>query len=65
MASSNLRRWPTEATQILASQLPQDRSVDVIVAESRGVLFESQPVQPRRYVHVPIPGSEERHRGQG
>src|ERR1700748_1495976 len=39
-------RDDTQFPQILGSQPRQDRSVDVIVAENRGVLFESQSVQP-------------------
>lgn len=39
-------RDDTQFPQILGSQPWQDRSVDVIVAENRGVLFESQSVQP-------------------
>jgi hypothetical protein len=35
-----------QLAQIIGGQPRQDRSVDVIVVKSRGVLFESQPAQP-------------------
>jgi hypothetical protein len=44
--------------QVLCGHPAQDLTVDVIVAEKLGVLFEAQPVQPRRYVHAVILSSE-------
>jgi hypothetical protein len=62
MASSSLRRWPTEAipsSRRSSAQPLQDRIVDVIVAESRRVSFEPQAAQPTgdptRLVHVDEP----------
>ena len=64
MASSSLRRWPTEchadAHQIVGRQLRQHLPIDFVVAECRRISFEPQPAQPRRYVHAVILGSEER-----
>jgi hypothetical protein len=39
-------RGDAQLAEILGGQPPQDRIVDVIVAESCGVLFEPQPAQP-------------------
>jgi hypothetical protein len=52
-----------QLAQILGGKLPQDRSVDVIVAESFGILAEPQPAQPRRYVHAvsSLPGAVAPH----
>ena len=34
--------------------------IDLVVAERLGVALKAKPVQPRRYVHAVILGSEER-----
>jgi hypothetical protein len=46
--------------QVLRSHPAQDLTIDVIVTEKLGVLFEAQPAQPPHYVHAVILASEER-----
>src|SRR5262249_38554108 len=64
MASSSLRRWPTEVTPMLirvfGGELRQHLGVDIIVAEHRYIALKSQIPQPGRYVHAVILASEER-----
>ena len=55
-------RGYAHADQVVGRQLGQHFAIDIVVAECSRVLFEPQPAQPRRYVHVVILGSEERQR---
>jgi hypothetical protein len=53
-------RGHANADQVVGRQLRQHFAIDIVVAECRRVLFESQPAQPRHCVHAVILGSEER-----
>ena len=46
--------------QVLGGQLRQHLAIDIIVAECRRISLKAQTLQPRRYVHAVILGSEER-----
>ena len=52
-------RVHADADQVVGRQRRQHFAIDIIVAECRRVLFEPQPAQPRRYVHVMTLGPEE------
>jgi len=49
-----------EILRILGRQARQDPLVDLVVAERRHIKLKAQILQPRRYVHAVILGSEER-----
>src|SRR5437016_10456189 len=49
-----------EILQILARQARQDPLVDLVLAERQHIALKAQILQPRRYVHAVIPGSEKR-----
>jgi hypothetical protein len=49
-----------EILQILGRQARQDPLVDLVLAERRHIALKAQILQPRRYVHAVIPGSEKR-----
>ena len=53
-------RCNADLPEILRRQLRQHLLIDLIVAEGRHILLEPQALQPRRYVHAVILGSEER-----
>jgi hypothetical protein len=53
-------RGNPEFAQILGGQPQQHLGIDIVVAESRHITFKAQALQPRRYVHAVILGSEER-----
>ena len=48
-----------EILQILGRQAWQDPLVDLVLAEDRHIALKAQILQPRRYVHAVILGSEE------
>jgi len=64
IASSSLRRWPTERTplhdQVFGRELQQHIGVDIIVAERRYVALKFQIPQPRCHIHPIILSSEVR-----
>jgi hypothetical protein len=51
-------RGHAQADQVVGRQLRQDLGIDIVVAERWLVLFEPQPAQPRRHIHVVILSSE-------
>ena len=53
------RRNP-EFAKIVGGQPQQHLAIDIVIAESRRVLFEPQLAQPRRDIHAVTLGSEER-----
>jgi taurine dioxygenase len=57
-------RGHPDADQVFGGELPQHLGVDIIVAEGRHIALKAQILQPRRYVHAVILGSEKRHPGR-
>ena len=55
-------RGHAQADQVVGRQLRQDLGIDIVVAERGHIALKAQALQPRRYVHAVIPGSEERLR---
>ena len=53
-------RGNAKILEILRRQLRQHLPVDLVVAERRRIALKAQTLQPRRYVHAVILGSEER-----
>jgi hypothetical protein len=69
IASSSLRRWPTEVTPMLirssAVSFGSTSASIIIIAERRYLALKPQILQPRRYVHAVVLGSEKRQPASG